>query len=151
MILRNRGGRITDLYSDLEGHQLLALDMLRTSAALIKTAQRLGHLSPDLRLTSKPIKPNSLGKVVGFQSGVVSGPADILSEVNFWKGGAAARCAEVLGIGNPDPAHLLDRFRGSIERQRRNNFGDPGKGGRGGKGGKGGKSGNSGKGGNTGR
>ena len=120
VILRNRGGRITDLYSDLEGHQLLALDMLRTSAALIKTAQRLGHLTDDLQLTAKPIKPIDLGKVVGFQSGVVSGPADILAEVAFWRGGAAARCAEVLGIANSDPATLLDRFRGSIARQRRN-------------------------------
>jgi len=111
--------------SDLEGYELLALDMLRTSATLIKTAQRLGHLTPDLRLTSKPIKPNKLGKVAGFQSGVVSGPADILAEVAFWRNGGAARCAEILGLANPDPGYLFDLFRGSMERERLNNLKDP--------------------------
>jgi len=122
VILRNRGF-LAD--GDLEGHELLALDMLRTSATLIKTAQRLGHLTPDLRLTSKPIKANKLGKVAGFQSGVVSGPADILAEVAFWKNGGAARCAEILGLANPDPGYLFDLFRGSMERERLNNLKAP--------------------------
>lgn len=122
MILSHKGF-LAD--SDLDGYELLALDMLRTSATLIKTAQRLGHLTADLRLTSKPIKPNKLGKVAGFQSGVVSGPADILAEVAFWKNGGAARCAEILGLANPDPGYLFDLFRGSMERESRNNLGDP--------------------------
>ena len=100
-------GPILKLLHTLNGEQMLALDMLRTSAAIISTAQKMGYLATDLELRVFTLKPDKRGKLLGFQSGVVSPIGDLIEEIKFWKNGGADLCIEIIGITSVDPLTLL--------------------------------------------
>ena len=96
-------GPILKLLHTLNGEQMLALDMLRTSAAIISTAQKMGYLTTDLELRVFTLKPDKRGKLLGFQSGVVSHIGDLIEEIKFWKNGGADLCSEIIGITSVEP------------------------------------------------
>jgi hypothetical protein len=106
MVVSNKGP-ILNLSNTLRGEQMLALDMLRTSAVIIGTAQRLGYLDEALELRVYRLRTNKMGNVPGFQSGVVSHVGDLIEEVKFWKRGGAELCIDIIGITSVDTLTLL--------------------------------------------
>jgi hypothetical protein len=100
-------GPILKLLHTLNGEQMLALDMLRTSAVLISTAQKMGYLNEDLTLKVFKLPTDKRGKLPGFQSGVISHIGDLIEEIKFWKNGGADLCIEIIGITSVDTLALL--------------------------------------------
>ena len=100
-------GPILKLLHTLNGEQMLALDMLRTSAAIISTAQKMGYLNEDLTLRVYKLPTDKRGKLSGFQSGVISHIGDLIEEIKFWKNGGADLCIEIIGITSVDTLALL--------------------------------------------
>jgi len=100
-------GPILKLLHTLNGEQMLALDMLRTSAAIISTAQKMGYLNEDLTLRVYKLPTDKRGKLPGFQSGVISHIGDLIEEIKFWKNGGADLCIEIIGITSVDTLALL--------------------------------------------
>lgn len=100
-------GPILKLLHTLNGEQMLALDMLRTSAVIISTAQKMGYLNEDLTLRVYKLPTDKRGKLPGFQSGVISHIGDLIEEIKFWKNGGADLCIEIIGITSVDTLALL--------------------------------------------
>jgi len=100
-------GPILKLLHTLNGEQMLALDMLRTSAVIISTAQKMGYLNKDLTLKVFKLPTDKRGKLPGFQSGVISHIGDLIEEIKFWKNGGADLCIEIIGITSVDTLALL--------------------------------------------
>ena len=100
-------GPILKLLHTLNGEQMLALDMLRTSAVIISTAQKMGYLNKDLTLKVYKLPTDKRGKLPGFQSGVISHIGDLIEEIKFWKNGGADLCIEIIGITSVDTLALL--------------------------------------------
>lgn len=98
---------------ELTGGRRLAIEMLSSSARIIRSAQKHGYLDEDLRRTPKQLErqrkkgaPTSRA-ARGFQSGVVSHEQELSEEVRFWKSPAPRILAELGGIDHRSDKELI--------------------------------------------
>ena len=103
------GKRLSEQFG-VTGLNLMAIEMISSSAEIILCAQRQGYLDDDLNLTAKKIRRSNY-KILGFQSGLIASVADISAEVRFWRSDIPCNILANMGVRLDNSGAVLRAFR----------------------------------------
>lgn len=92
---------------------MVALEMVASSAKIIRTAIRHGYLTEDWGWTGRIVVTGERAAVDGFQRGLIYCWEDIREEVVFFTSGTAAAIMEDMGIRGLSDRELVSRLGGA--------------------------------------